>query len=104
MLKKASLKVEPYDFGFNERALRSYYDIVMASNVLNVQTNRKMLKSTLAEMACCVNEYGFILANYPKSPRYIPELTNDKLERLLKRTFGKAEKLPDNTLVFRLYP
>lgn len=68
--------VTAYEFGNNtieglhdKFALDKKYDLVYASNVLNVQSSWEMLLNTLMEMYQCLNKGGTLIANYPASPR-----------------------------------
>ena len=64
-----------YDFGDNinenhdQNALDKKYDVIYASNVLNVQSNEKMLKTTLQQIKNSLNDNGTFIFNYPASPR-----------------------------------
>lgn len=68
--------VTAYEFGsnidprvHNELALMQTYDIVYASNVLNVQSGIVMSRATIKQVADVVKENGMFFANYPASPR-----------------------------------
>lgn len=68
--------VTAYEFGSNVRpglhdreALSRRYDVVFASNVLNVQSSPEMLAETLSQMSAALLPGGEIIANYPESPR-----------------------------------
>lgn len=74
-LRDAGFKnVSAYDFGINTRdgiqdpdALNKKYDVVFASNVLNVSSDEEMLRETLRDIKkAAKNE---IIFNYPSSPR-----------------------------------
>ena len=74
-LRDAGFKnVSAYDFGVNTRdgiqdpdALNKKYDVVFASNVLNVSSDEEMLRETLRDIKkAAKNEIVF---NYPSSPR-----------------------------------
>ena len=67
-------------------ALSQKYDVVMASNVLNVQINKAMLRRTLKEVASLLKKKGRFYANYPKSPRKTG-LTEKELLNELKQWF-----------------
>lgn len=65
-----------HEFGDNidkryhcELALLNKYEVVYASNVLNVQADEAMLRETLAEVKSVMTEDGVFFANYPVSPR-----------------------------------
>jgi hypothetical protein len=85
------LNVEAYDFGnnvtplHNERALQGKYDIVFASNVLNVQQDETMLRETLRQIWQVANWRAVF--NYPVSPRY-STLTVDEVEGVITEVFG----------------
>ena len=51
----------------NENALTYQYDVVFASNVLNVQSSEAMLRETIKQIASSTSKVLF--ANYPLSPR-----------------------------------
>lgn len=69
MLRAAGAIVNDYTFGDPKTALKYQYDIVMASNVLNVQGDRSMMWDTLMEIARSVVRGGIAVFNYPKSPK-----------------------------------
>ena len=65
-----------YDFGKNcvdglhdAKALAKQYDIVFASNVLNVSSSSTMLFETLKQIYHCLAPGGEFICNYPSSPR-----------------------------------
>lgn len=49
--------------------LKKKYDVVYASNVLNVQVNERMLKDTMEQIKRVMNSESIFIANYPSSPR-----------------------------------
>ena len=68
--------VTAYDFGrnciegiHNAKALHRQYDIVFASNVLNVSSSATMLFETLKQIYHCLPAGGEFICNYPASPR-----------------------------------
>lgn len=68
--------VTAYDFGKNcingvhdANALTRQYDIVFASNVLNVSSSSTMLFETLKQIHRCLMPGGEFICNYPSSPR-----------------------------------
>ena len=69
-------QVLAHEFGDNvdpkvhcELALLNEYDIVFASNVLNVQSSGAMARATISQAAKCVKTDGAFIANYPSDPR-----------------------------------
>lgn len=75
-LREQGFDCTAYDFGENvkhwihdENALDKQYDIVFASNVLNVCCNRTMLINTVKEIYNATKENGVAVMNYPSNPR-----------------------------------
>ena len=75
-LRERGYDVTAYDFGDNcidgvhdKDALRKKFDIVFASNVLNVSSSTMMLINTLMEIKNCLALNGKAYFNYPESPR-----------------------------------
>ena len=62
------------------------YDVVFASNVLNVQLDEQMLRTTCAEIADALDIGGFAVMNYPLSPRK-SSLSNVEVVAILKEFF-----------------
>jgi len=88
-----------YEFGnnvdvryHNELALMQQYDIVYASNVLNVQTCATMARHTISQIYDAVKEAGMFIANYPKSPRK-SDITPKEMEQLLLERFKMVERV-----------
>jgi hypothetical protein len=82
-------------------ALKRRYDMVIASNVLNVQDDARQLATSLNDIANSVNPAGgMAVANFPHQPRYdawkgMDIMTaNRKLENALKRRFTHVERHP----------
>lgn len=82
-----------HEFGDNidprvhcELALMNKYDIVYASNVLNVQSTTLMARATLRQIANATKEGGVFFANYPSSPRK-SDMTAKKMVQLLLEQF-----------------
>jgi len=105
-LRSRGYKVKAHDFGRNftdlhdSDALEYKYDIIYASNVLNVQSNRRMLISTLKQIQGLLKQNGIFIANYPRSPRKI-DMTFDELKSIIS-DFFEFEYLGKNTLLMRL--
>jgi len=86
--------VTAYEFGdnidprvHNELALMQQYDIVYASNVLNVQSGHDMAYTTIKQIADVVKENGVFFANFPASPRK-STINARGMEILLLEQFG----------------
>ena len=76
-LRDLGLDVTAHDFSANIRdehhdpnALDREYDIVFASNVLNVQGSEDMMRRTIEDVLKTMNEGSVFIANFPSSPRY----------------------------------
>lgn len=73
-LINAGFNVDGWDIGNNKPddcvdKLDKIYDIVYASNVLNVISSLSMLMETLDQIYNCLKPGGMFIANYPTSPR-----------------------------------
>jgi len=75
MIRKAhpEAKVHEYDFGKNYTGLIIHpgeYDLVFASNVMNVQSSVAMMRETLKQIGRAVRDGGMVILNHPSSPRH----------------------------------
>lgn len=92
-LRSRGFNCVAYDFGNNVTkfhdvyALRKTYDIVFASNVLNVQSSADMLIKTLDQMKGVVDDNGTVIMNYPSSPRKMA-LTAKDVSSIIQMVFG----------------
>lgn len=75
-LRDNGLNVTAYDFGENciegihdKNALDKRYDVIFASNVLNVQSSDTMMDATLYQIYKTLKKGGQFIFNYPSSPR-----------------------------------
>ena len=75
-LRDNGLNVTAYDFGENcinevheKNALDKRYDVIFASNVLNVQSSDTMMNATLYQIYKTLKKGGQFIFNYPSSPR-----------------------------------
>jgi hypothetical protein len=91
--------VTAHEFGTNVRegvhdpaALDRTYDAVFASNVLNVQSSRPMLESTLADISRSVKPDGRAIFNFPKTPRKM-EITPEQMAGEILKQFGQVERV-----------
>jgi DNA topoisomerase-1 len=103
MLKEKGLKVTAYEFGGNVKeglhdpdALDHKHDIVYASNVLNVQSSKEMLRNTLEEIKSALEDDGTAVFNYPDSPRKSDMKAAD-VARVIKDVFGVGPKREGGT-------
>ena len=93
-LKEQGFNATAYDFGDNvieglhdKDALNKQYKVIMASNVLNVQSSMTMMLDTLNQIYDSLEFGGKFICNYPSSPRKMP-LSAATLGYMLKQTFG----------------
>lgn len=74
-LRENGFDCTAYDFGDNvtevhdKEALKRQYDVVFASNVLNVCSSLAMLIDTVKEICNATKDNGVAIMNYPSSPR-----------------------------------
>lgn len=96
-LRELGLNVVAHDFGKNFdpevhdlHALNRVYDVVYASNVLNVHTTTNALMLTIAQIANSVRQSnGFALVNYPESPRK-GMFTDEQMKSNLQSVFDEV--------------
>lgn len=75
LLREKGFNVTAYECGENinilhdKTALDRTYDIVYASNVINVQPNMYILLMTLDQIKNATNHYGIAIINYAREPR-----------------------------------
>jgi len=101
--KGSGYDVTAYDYGGNQGelhdpdALSKTYDVVFASNVLNVQDSDEELKRTVQEIAESVAAGGVVIANLPSEPRKgafngtDPEDATSLVRNLLAKHFQVVE-------------
>lgn len=84
--------ITAYEFGKNinpeihdEFALKKTYNIVYASNVLNVQSGFAMARKTIKQIFNVVKKDGKFFANFPTSPRKSDIKTKEMLQLLLEQ-------------------
>lgn len=88
MLRAKGADVDEYDFNQTYHTnLRDEYDIVFASNVMNVQSSLKMMEETMLEMRYFLKTGGLAIFNYPKSPRK-SDLSVEDVARTATHIFG----------------
>lgn len=91
-LRNLGFDVSGWDFGENKPAecvdkLEQVYDVVYASNVLNVISSKSMLAETLNQISGCLKDGGMFIANYPQSPRKM-KITNKELSDIIREQTG----------------
>lgn len=101
-LRKYDLDVTPHDFEINSSLPGSEFDIIMLSNVLNVQEKQEQVLEVLLSCKNLLAPGGYVLANYPQSPRRIKSMTKDVLEDILGGVFSHCWRLPDRNIVYKL--
>ena len=99
-LREEGFNVTAYDFGDNivvglhdKDALQKQYKVIMASNVLNVQSSLDMLFETLKQIDNSLEPGGEFICNYPASPRKMLLAASD-LKEIIQSVFkGKIERV-----------
>lgn len=106
-LKEKGYNVKSHDFGrnFNSEfhdidALEHQYDMIYASNVLNVQSSETMLKSTIEQIISLMKKDAIFIANYPQLPRKM-NLSFSDLKDILGEYFDVAS-LGKNTMLMKI--
>ena len=101
----AGYNVKAYDMGGNvtqfhdTKALNKEYDVVFASNVLNVQPTMPLIMQMLNEMNLSAKKY--IIMNYPSSPRKFRDylIKNKEMKEIVEDILGmKVEVYNPNTI------
>lgn len=99
-LRDKGLNVTAYDFGANvdpelhdPGALKKKYNIVFASNVLNVQSSLTMLGMTLDQIKSVLTSGGQFVGNLPMSPRKSLDLNTEVLQTELAKRFSTVERV-----------
>lgn len=77
------------------------WDVIFASNVLNVQTSEGMLDRTLEYLKKLCNSHTTLIVNYPKSPRKL-EVTLEQLKEKFNKYFNYSFQLDKKNHVFIL--
>ena len=90
-LRQNGFDVDGWDIGANKpkdcvSELRQIYDVVYASNVLNVISSMSMLMETLDQVYNCLKPGGVFIANYPATPRKMV-IDSRSLEETLQKRF-----------------
>jgi len=101
-MNERGLHVVAHEFGDNfvpgihtQGALAYRYDIVYASNVINVQNTVNMLGETIETLAGSVRKTGMLVLNYPLSPRkgVMESVDSEQLEEFLKSFFTEIDRV-----------
>lgn len=76
-----------------------YFDIVYASNVINVQPSLKAIDHVFTEMIVSLKPEGKIIFNYPQSPRK-NDMTTKEMDLSTRNFFRHVVKLPYPTPIW----
>jgi len=95
-------RVEGYDFGDDwEATTAQEWDVVYASNVLNVQVTMHTLFATLDQLAM-LQGTGRLFVNYPKEPRKLGLSVQDMKRALENHGWAVKEIEKGNSQVWEL--
>lgn len=93
-LREEGFNVTAYDFGNNvveglhdRNALNRQYKVIMASNVINVNSSLDMLMETLSQINNSLEPGGKFIVNYPSSPRKM-NLSANEMGWIIQNIFG----------------
>ena len=98
MLREDGFRVTAYDFGDNVTdevdadALSRSYEVVLASNVLNVQ-EEELIEATLNQLFDAVKPGGCLIWNYPSSPRYMGLSARQMIQRVMSLGFVASRRI-----------
>lgn len=90
------LWVDEGDELLDKYALDRQYDVVFASNVLNVQSSLQMLCETLMQINSALKYGGEFICNYPSTPRKM-DLDAWTLKGIIEGIFGARVELVGGT-------
>jgi len=83
-LAKQGYVIESHDLSIPNNTSLNSFDVILASNVLNVQETRDQLRETLKQIMSFSKSGTRIVWNYAETPRKMPTLTNDDMEWLVE--------------------
>ena len=89
--KQFDRNIQGYDLGDDRDILEESWNLVYASNVLNVQTTIEQLLETLADLWIAQGD-GDLIVNYPKEPRKMG-LTPTQMEECLFKFGWEVERV-----------
>ena len=97
-LRELGFDVSGWDFGDNKpkdcvEKLEQVYDVVYASNVLNVISSEPMLMETIEQIKYCLKHNGVFIANFPQSPRKMNISSNELSNIIQEKLGGIAHKI-----------
>lgn len=99
-LREKGHNVTAHEFGSNQKpgvhdpdALKKKYHHVYASNVLNVQSNKKMMGHTLDQIHKATHKGGAFTGNFPESPRKAPDIDADHVHHELSKRIHHVERV-----------
>lgn len=90
------LWVDEGDELLDKYALDRQYDVIFASNVLNVQSSLQMLCETLMQINSVLKYGGEFICNYPSTPRKM-DLDTWTLKGIIEGVFGAQIELVGGT-------
>jgi len=78
-LAKQGYVIESHDLSIPNNISLNYFDVILVSNVLNVQETKDQLHDTLKKIVSFGKSGTRIVWNYPSSPRKLKGLTESSL-------------------------
>lgn len=98
-LRAKGFNVTAHEFGSNQNenhdkeALSRQYDHVYASNVLNVQSSKSMMSTTLDQIHRAVKKGGSFTGNFPSSPRKADDIDASHVQGELEKRFETVKRV-----------
>jgi len=83
-LAKQGYVIESHDLSIPNNISLKNFNVILVSNVLNVQETRDQLRETLKQIMSFSKSGTRIVWNYAETPRKMPTLTNDDMEWLVE--------------------
>lgn len=83
--------IQGYDLGENPEILKKKWDLVYASNVINVQMTKEQLFETLQELWTAQND-GRLVVNYPQGPRKL-KMNITEMQQVIESVGWKVKKI-----------
>lgn len=73
-------------------AFERRYDIIMCSNVLNVQERPQDIVNVIYQLRSVLKPDGVLVVNYPENPRNFKDVTDSDIETVLRKFFRYVSK------------
>jgi hypothetical protein len=89
-LAKECYGIDSFDLSIKDRTMRNNYEVILLSNVLNVQETEDQLDSTIHRVLDFAKSGTQIIWNYPKAPRKMSLSSDEMLDKLVDKSFLRS--------------